>query len=131
MTAPVTSEGLQKARSIETIALAEAGPSEKARTLTQPLVDALWDSGLMQYMNPAAAGGQEPGFAELIDIWLEMARQDGSLGWIGIANIPSASFAAAYLSDEGFEKIFTAYDHRVTMGGQFFPNGTGDTVEGG
>ncbi|NQX89556.1 MAG: acyl-CoA dehydrogenase [Halioglobus sp.] len=131
MTAPVTSEGLQKARSIETIALAEAGPSEKARTLTQPLVDALWDSGLMQYMNPAAAGGQEPGFAELIDIWLEMARQDGSLGWIGIANIPSASFAAAYLSDEGFEKIFTANDHRVTMGGQFFPNGTGDTVEGG
>jgi alkylation response protein AidB-like acyl-CoA dehydrogenase len=131
MNAPVTSDGLQKARSIESIALAEAGPSEEKRTLTQPLVDALWDSGLMQFMNPSVAGGDEPGFAELIETWMEMARQDGSLGWIGIANIPSASFAAAYLPDEGFEDIFKANDNRVTMGGQFFPNGTGDKVEGG
>lgn len=131
MNAPVTSDGLQRARSIESIARAEAGPSEEQRTLTQPLVDALWDSGLMQFMNPAVAGGSEPGFAELIDTWMEMARQDGSLGWIGIANIPSSSFAAAYLPDEGFDAVFTANDNRVTMGGQFFPNGTGDKVEGG
>jgi alkylation response protein AidB-like acyl-CoA dehydrogenase len=85
----------------------------------------------MQFMNPAVAGGNEPGFAELIETWIEMARQDGSLGWIGIANIPSASFAAAYLPDEGFDAIFTANNNRVTMGGQFFPNGTGDKVEGG
>lgn len=119
------------ARSIERVALAEAAPSEKNRTLTAPLVDALWDSGLMQFMNPAAAGGHEPGFAELIETWVEMARQDGSLGWIGIANIPSSSFAAAYLPDEGFHAVFTANNNRVTMGGQFFPNGTGETVEGG
>jgi hypothetical protein len=119
------------ARSIETIALAQAGPSEKSRTLTQPLVDALWDSGLMQFMNPSVAGGHEPGFAELIETWIEMARQDGSLGWIGIANIPSSCFAAAYLPDDGFAAVFTANENRVTMGGQFFPNGTGDKVAGG
>ncbi len=131
MNAPVSSDGLQKARSIESIALAQAGPSEENRTLTRPLVDALWDSGLMQFMNPTVAGGAEPGFAELIETWIEMARQDGSLGWIGIANIPSSSFAAAYLPDEGFEAVFRANDNRVTMGGQFFPNGTGEKVEGG
>ena len=131
MNAIVHSEGLRMARSIETIALAEAGPSEKNRTLTKPLVDALWDSGLMQFMNPKEAGGHEPGFAELIETWIEMARQDGSLGWIGIANIPSSCFAAAYLPDEGFDAVFTANDNRVTMGGQFFPNGMGDKVEGG
>jgi len=131
MNAIVKSEGLRMARSIETVALAEAALSEKNRTLTAPLVDALWDSGLMQFMNPQVAGGHEPGFAELIETWIEMARQDGSLGWIGIANIPSASFAAAYLSDEGFDAIFTANNNRVTMGGQFFPNGTGEMVEGG
>jgi len=125
------SEGLRMARSIETIALAEASPSEKQRTLTAPLVDALWDSGLMQFMNPRVAGGHEPGFAELIETWIEMARQDGSLGWIGIANIPSSSFAAAYLPDAGFEAVFRAHDNRVTMGGQFFPNGMGDKVAGG
>jgi hypothetical protein len=131
MNAIAPSEGLRMAQSVESIALAEAGPSESKRTLTEPLVDALWDSGLMQFMNPVVAGGHEPGFAELIDTWLEMARQDGSLGWIGIANIPSASFAAAYLPEEGFEAVFSANNNRVTMGGQFFPNGTGETVDGG
>jgi indole-3-acetate monooxygenase len=131
MNAIVQSEGLRMARSIETIALAEAGPSEQKRTLTKPLVDALWNSGLMQFMNPRSAGGHEPGFAELIETWVEMARQDGSLGWIGIANIPSACFAAAYLPEEGFDAVFTANGNRVTMGGQFFPNGTGDKMDGG
>ena len=131
MNAIAQSEGLRMARSIETIALAEAGPSEQNRTLTAPLVNALWDSGLMQFMNPKVAGGHEPGFAELIETWLEMARQDGSLGWIGIANIPSSSFAAAYLPDEGYEAVFSANNNRVTMGGQFFPNGMGEKVDGG
>ncbi len=119
------------ARSIEPIALHEAAPSEAGRTLTPPLVDALWSSGLMQFMNPAPAGGREPGFAELIETWIELARQDGSLGWIGIANLPSTCFAAAYLPDEGFSEVFGAHGNRVTMGGQFFPNGTGEKVEGG
>lgn len=129
MNAIAPSAGLKMARSIEKVALAEAAPSEANRTLTQPLVDALWSSGLMQFMNPAAAGGSEPGFAELLETWIEMARQDGSLGWIGIANIPSACFAAAYLPDEGFAEVFTDNDNRVTMGGQFFPNGTGEKTQ--
>jgi alkylation response protein AidB-like acyl-CoA dehydrogenase len=131
MTTLACSEGLRMARSIEQIALQEAGPSEEARTLSAPLVEALWDSGLMQFMNPTAAGGHEPGFAELIETWLEMARQDGSMGWIGIANLPSTAFAAAYLPDAGFREVFAANNNRVTMGGQFFPNGTGLQVEGG
>jgi len=131
VTAILPSEGLRMARSIESIALEQAAPSENQRTLTKPLVDALWDSGLMQFMNPRIAGGHEPGFAELIETWIEMARQDGSLGWIGIANIPSSCFAAVYLPDAGFEQIFTANNNRVTMGGQFFPNGMGDKVDGG
>lgn len=131
MNAVIQSAGLRMARSLEEVALEQAAPSEANRTLTQPLVDALWSSGLMQFMNPADAGGHEPGFAELIETWIEMARQDGSLGWIGIANIPSACFAAAYLPDEGFAQVFTANNNRVTMGGQFFPNGTGEKVDGG
>ncbi|MEZ5501315.1 MAG: hypothetical protein R3E50_01190 [Halioglobus sp.] len=85
----------------------------------------------MQFMNGAPPAPARTGFAELIETWVEMARQDGSLGWIGIANIPSSCFAAAYLPDEGFEQIFAANKNRVTMGGQFFPSGTGDRVAGG
>jgi alkylation response protein AidB-like acyl-CoA dehydrogenase len=60
-----------------------------------------------------------------------MAWQDGSFGWIGIANLPSAAACAAYLPDEGFEEVFTAHANRVTVGGQFFPNGLGETLDDG
>ncbi len=131
MNAIAPNPGLQMARSIEATALTEAAASETRRTLSDPLVKALWDSGLMQFMNPAPAGGREPSFTELLETWIEMARQDGSLGWIGIANLPSTAFAAAYLPDDGFAEVFTANNNRVTMGGQFFPNGTGEKTTGG
>jgi len=85
----------------------------------------------MQWANPSSAGGDEPSFAEMIDTWIELAWQDGSLGWIGIANLPSAAACAAYLPDEGFAEVFTGHGNEVTVGGQFFPNGAGERVEGG
>lgn len=114
------------AQSLRPVMTEEAGPSEESRTLTERVVDALWASGLMQWFNPAEAGGQEPSFAEMIETWIELAWQDGSLGWIGIANMPSSASSAAYLPDDGFKEIFVEHDNRVTMGGQFFPNGLGE-----
>ena len=67
----------------------------------------------------------------MIETWIELAWQDGSLGWIGIANFPSAAASAAYLADEGFDEVFTRNDNRVTVGGQFFPNGLAEIVDGG
>jgi alkylation response protein AidB-like acyl-CoA dehydrogenase len=110
---------------------AEAAESERMRTLTPGIVNEMWASGLMSSFNPVAAGGVEPSFTEMIETWIEMAWQDGSFGWIGIANLPSSFAAAAYLPDDGFAEVFTAHDNRVTMGGQFFPNGQGTAVDGG
>lgn len=113
------------------LVLAEAAECERNRTLTTPVVKEMWSTGLMSALNPAPAGGVEPAFAEMIETWIEMAWQDGSFGWIGIANLPSAFAAASYLPDEGFAEVFTANDNQVTMGGQFFPNGQGVAVDGG
>ena len=113
------------ARGMRELVRAEAGESERMRTLTPAIVDEMWASGLMSAFNPVAAGGVEPSFTEMIETWIEMAWQDGSFGWIGIANLPSTFAAAAYLPDDGFAEVFTAHDNRVTMGGQFFPNGQG------
>ena len=110
---------------------AQAADSEQLRTLSPAIVEEMWDSGLMSSFNPAEAGGVEPTFAEMIETWIEMAWQDGSFGWIGIANLPSSFAVAAYLPDEGFADVFTANDNHVTMGGQFFPNGQGVVVDGG
>ncbi len=91
----------------------------------------MWATGLMTRFNPFEAGGAEPTFREMIQTWIDMATLDGSFGWIGIANLPSAAAIAAYLPDAGFAEVFTANHNRVTLGGQFFPNGTGNAVDGG
>ena len=131
MNAPFSPDGLAMARALRDTVNQQAAACEQARTLVPELVQALWEGGLMQWMNPREAGGREPGFRELIDTWQEMAWQDGSFGWIGIANLPSAAFAAAYLPEAGFQEVFAANGNRVTLGGQFAPNGVGNRVEGG
>ena len=122
---------VDRARGMRDLVSAEAAESERLRTLSPAIVDEMWASGLMPAFNPKAAGGVEPSFREMIDTWIEMAWQDGSFGWIGIANLPSTFAAATYLSDEGFDEIFTRNDGRVTIGGQYFPNGQGTAVDGG
>lgn len=133
MTATAEDSGLlvARARGMRELVRSEAAESERIRTLTAAIVDEMWASGLMSAFNPVPAGGVEPAFAEMIETWIEMAWQDGSFGWIGIANLPSSFAAACYLPDDGFAEVFTAHDNHVTMGGQFFPNGQGVAVDGG
>ena len=119
------------ARGMRELVSEQAAESERARTLTPAIVDQMWATGLMTAFNPVEAGGAEPSFSEMIETWIEMAWQDGSFGWVGIANLPSSFAAAAYLPDEGFAEVFTKNLNRVTMGGQFFPNGQGAAVDGG
>jgi alkylation response protein AidB-like acyl-CoA dehydrogenase len=126
----VLEHGTDRVAAMADVVTAEAAASERARTLTPAIVDAMWDTGLLPYMNPAEAGGDEPSFAEMIETWQRMAWLDGSFGWIGIANLPSSAAVAAYLPDEGFAEVFGSGE-RVTMGGQFAPNGQGVRVEGG
>src|ERR1700761_4845171 len=119
------------ARGMRDLARAEAAESERMPTLTAAIVDEMWATGLMSAFNPIAAGGVEPSFAEMIETWIEMAWQEGSFGWIGIANLPSTFAAATYLPDEGFAEMFTRNDNHITIGGQYFPNGQGAAVDGG
>src|SRR6202047_4566219 len=130
-TAEVSGQVVALAQGMRDLVRAEAAESERIRTLTAAIVDEMWASGLMSSFNPVAAGGVEPALTEMIETWIEMAWQDGSFGWIGIANLPSSFAAATYLPDEGFAEVFTAHDNRVTLGGQFFPNGQGAAAEGG
>jgi alkylation response protein AidB-like acyl-CoA dehydrogenase len=123
--------GPERARALRDLVRGKAAEGERLRTLPAEVVEALWTSGLMQWMSPKVAGGAEPPIRELIDTWQELAWQDGSVGWIGIANLPSTAFAAAYLPDPGFEEVFVRNGYRVALGGQFAPNGVGQRAEGG
>jgi indole-3-acetate monooxygenase len=123
--------GPAKVDAIADVVLAEAAPSERARTLSPRLVEAMWDVGLMQHMNPAEAGGSELGIRDMIETWLAMAALDGSFGWTGLANFSSTASCAAYLPDAGFAEVFGGPGARVTIGGQYAPNGQGVAAEGG
>ena len=122
---------IDRARGMRDLVRAQAAESERLRTLSPVIVDGMWSSGLMSAFNPKAAGGVEPSLREMIETWIEMAWQDGSFGWIGIANLPSTFAAATYLPDDGFAEMFTANDNHITIGGQYFPNGQGSAVDGG
>jgi len=129
--ADVLDQVVDRARGMRDVVRKEAAESERLRTMSPRIVDEMWASGLMSALNPIAAGGVEPSLQEMIDTWIEMAWQDGSFGWIGIANLPSTFAAASYLPDEGFAEIFTRNDNHITIGGQYFPNGQGTAVDGG
>lgn len=119
------------AKTLRDLVAEQAPASEQLRTLAPPIVGAMWDSGLMTALNPVAAGGLEPSLTEMIEAWIEMGWQDGSFGWVGIANLPSSFAAATYLPDEGFAEVFGGGADRVTLGGQFAPNGQGIVTDGG
>ena len=123
--------GREKVQSIRECVLADAAAAEAARTMTPAIVDAMWASGLMHYMNPAEAGGDEPSFRDMIDTLIDMAYLDGSFGWTGLANFSSTAAAAAFLPDAGFKEVFGGSDHHTTIGGQLAPNGSGTVVDGG
>jgi alkylation response protein AidB-like acyl-CoA dehydrogenase len=128
---PTDNAGLLMARSLRALVRDNVEACEAERTMTKTVVEALWKSGLMQLQNVPEAGGSEPSVPEMLEVWEELAWQDASLGWIAIANLPSSGFASAYLPQAGFEEVFTANDNRVTLAGQFAPNGQGQVVEGG
>ncbi len=126
-----TFDGVATARSLRELTAREAPRSEADRTLSPNLVEALWTTGLMTYLNTLDAGGTEPSFTDVIETWIELAWQDASLGWIGIANLPSTMAASAFLPEAGFQELFGDTSRRVTLAGQFFPNGTGDARDDG
>jgi alkylation response protein AidB-like acyl-CoA dehydrogenase len=123
--------GPEAARSLRELTAAQAPQCEADRTMTAAMVQGLWDSGIMTYLNAPEAGGSEPSVAEIIETWIELATQDGSVGWVAIANLPSSQAASVYLPDAGFEEVFRGSNPQVTVGGQFFPNGSGNVVQGG
>src|SRR4029078_517073 len=104
------------ARGMRDLVEAQAAESERNRTLTPAVVEQMWACGLMAAFNPHQAGGVYAAVGEMMETWIEMAWQDGSFGWIGIANFPSSFAAAAYLPDDGFAGVVTAHDTHVPNG---------------
>ena len=71
---------------------------------------------------PAAVGGRELPLVEVVDVWAELARADGSIGWVAFAMDVGSAYFGAYLPDDGVADLFG--DGLPRLAGQFAPNGT-------
>jgi alkylation response protein AidB-like acyl-CoA dehydrogenase len=85
-------------------------------------IDRIAAAGLLHVSVPKEVGGSELPVLEAIDVWAELARADGSIGWVSFAMDTALAYFGAYLPDEGIEDLFA--DGLPRLAGQFAPNGT-------
>ena len=89
-------------------------------------LDLLVDAGLLGLMVPRAVGGRELALPDIVDVYEEVARANGSTGWCYFAADCTAAYFGAYLDDAGAETVFA--NGVPLMAGQFAPNGTANLV---
>jgi alkylation response protein AidB-like acyl-CoA dehydrogenase len=85
------------------------------------------DAGLNAISVPKEVGGNELPLLEVVDVWSELARADGSIGWVAFAMDSALAYFGAYLPDAGIADLVA--DGLPMLAGQFAPNGTG-TADG-
>lgn len=92
-------------------------------------VEAMRDAGLFGAMSPRTVGGAELALADVIEVFAEVARADGSAGWCLMAGASAAGYFGAYGADDFVDEMFSSGVPLVA--GQFAPNGTAVAEEGG
>ena len=92
-------------------------------------IEALRSAGLFGVMTPRELGGAELPLLDVIDVFAEVARADGSAGWCLMASASAVAYFGAYAEEEFVRGMFA--DGLPLMAGQFAPNGTATPVDGG
>jgi alkylation response protein AidB-like acyl-CoA dehydrogenase len=105
-----------------------AAHAEAERQLAPAVATALIDAGLFQTWVPKAYGGDEMDPLPALRLFEELARIDGSVGWV-VPNSCSGAFAAALFPEDGAAEIFA--DPRTVIAGVLNPPGTAVPVDGG
>lgn len=117
----MASEYLDRARELRSL-IDENAAKTDGMPIPQETVNALVDAELHKVMVPDAVGGLELPVNECIDIWTEISRADGSVGWCLMASCAATAYFAAWCPDEHIERMFA--DGVPMSAGQFAPNGT-------
>lgn len=98
-----------------------AAEIEQGRRLPLDLVDQMATAGCFRLALPADLGGIEAHPARQVEVIEELARADGSVGWVAMIGSVTAVFGA-YLPESSAKEIY-ATDPDVVTGGVFAPIG--------
>ncbi|MCP4434799.1 MAG: hypothetical protein GY812_04760 [Actinomycetia bacterium] len=88
-------------------------------------LDAIATAGLNGVAVPKALGGADLPLVEAVDVWAELSRADGSIGWCSFAADSALAYFGAYLDDEGIGILMDGRPEGSlpVVAGQFAPNG--------
>jgi alkylation response protein AidB-like acyl-CoA dehydrogenase len=126
-TAPI--DPLRAAKSLRPILEAQADATDSELTLTKPCIEALTETNLFHLMVPKELGGLEADTDTAIDVFAELAHQDGSIGWTHMANASATSYCA-FLDPQAARDMLGGRPGSV-FAGQFAPRGAARRAPGG
>src|SRR5258707_1029501 len=121
---------LDRAVKVADLVEREADETERAGTMTQPVIDALVESNLFWILLPSDLGGGGQGVVPFLEVAEELTRADGSSGWSYMANAGSIGVAAGFLQPEATREMFGGPSKAITAG-QLGPIGRGTEIEDG
>ena len=90
-------------------------------------IDLVVDAGLFGVSVPREVGGSDLPLADVVEVWLQLARADASTGWCVFAADTALAYFGAYLPDDGVDRVLSASGlagRLPIVAGQFAPNGT-------
>lgn len=105
-----------------------AAEIEQGRRVPLDLIQGLAEAGAFRLCIPHAQGGIEADVQTLLDVIEEVARADGSAGWVVMIGATSG-LVSGYLPSDVATEIFG--DPQVVTGGVFAPRGQAVVVDGG
>jgi alkylation response protein AidB-like acyl-CoA dehydrogenase len=120
---------LAEARGLRPLIEAEALPTDEKLTFTEPVIDAFTRTGLFHLMVPREFGGSEADTDTILDVFEELAHQDGSIGWSHMANASATAYCA--FLDPSVAREMVADKPGSVFAGQFAPRGQIKREEGG
>ncbi len=126
---------LERVRALAPLVEDSADEMERRAALTSEVAAAIRESGALHVMVPAELGGDELDIVDAIEVFEELARQDGSVGWSTMAASVSTTFTAIYTSDEVAHGLFGTNRGAVLAGqlapmGRAVPDGDGYVISG-
>lgn len=129
MSTTVDTTLIEAARQTVPVIREHSEEAERERRLSRPVLDALFETGLLRMATPQSLGGLEVDpvtCARVIEI---ISGADSAAGWT-LVNPLNYAFLCARLPDAGAEEIF-ASDPNVLIAGPFHPPLQAIAVDGG
>lgn len=124
------SDYLQRARDVAPLIEAEADAAERETDVTAAVAQALKDAGLFWMFSPRKFGGGEVDITTALQVMEEIARADGSTGWMFMATSIGTRNASLYLADDARQELFGG-EEKAICGGFGGAIGKAVRVEGG